>query len=52
MSHDRMLPLPAGSAVYELTTIGQTLEPMLLELGKWGSQFLPPVRIDGQKALI
>jgi DNA-binding HxlR family transcriptional regulator len=27
--------------VYELTAIGQALEPTLLELGKWGSQFVP-----------
>jgi DNA-binding HxlR family transcriptional regulator len=42
MIHRRTLPPPAGSAVYEATTMGQALEPMLLELGKWGSQFLPP----------
>jgi putative sterol carrier protein len=28
--------------VYELTAVGQALEPTLLELGKWGSQFVPP----------
>jgi putative sterol carrier protein len=28
--------------VYELTALGQALEPTLLELGKWGSQFVPP----------
>lgn len=38
----RVLPPPAGSTVYELTALGQELEPMLLELGKWGSQFVPP----------
>ena len=37
----RDLPPPAGSTVYELTPLGQSLEPMLLELGKWGSQFVP-----------
>lgn len=37
----RVLPPPAGSAVYELTTVGQALEKTLLELGKWGSQFVP-----------
>jgi DNA-binding HxlR family transcriptional regulator len=37
----RTLPPPAGSAVYELTALGQALEPTLLELGKWGSQFVP-----------
>jgi DNA-binding HxlR family transcriptional regulator len=39
----RTLSPPAGSAVYELTPVGQALEPMLIELGKWGSQFVPPL---------
>src|SRR3712207_6693341 len=38
----RVLPPPAGSTVYELTAVGQALEKTLLELGKWGSQFVPP----------
>lgn len=38
----RVLPPPAGSTVYELTPLGQALEKTLLELGKWGSQFVPP----------
>ena len=38
----RVLPPPAGSMVYELTPLGQALEKTLLELGKWGSQFVPP----------
>lgn len=38
----RVLPPPAGSTVYELTPLGQALEKPLLELGKWGSQFVPP----------
>ena len=38
----RVLPPPAGSTVYELTPLGQALEQTLLELGKWGSQFVPP----------
>ncbi len=37
----RVLPPPAGSTVYELTALGQGLENAVLELGKWGSQFLP-----------
>jgi DNA-binding HxlR family transcriptional regulator len=37
----RVLPPPAGSAVYMLTPMGQALEKAVLELGKWGSQFLP-----------
>jgi DNA-binding HxlR family transcriptional regulator len=38
----RTLPPPAGSTVYELTALGQALEQTLLELGRWGSQFVPP----------
>jgi DNA-binding HxlR family transcriptional regulator len=38
----RTLPPPAGSTVYQLTSLGQSLEKTLLELGKWGSQFVPP----------
>lgn len=38
----RILPPPAGSTVYELAAIGQALERSLLELGRWGSQFVPP----------
>ncbi|MCI0395637.1 MAG: winged helix-turn-helix transcriptional regulator [Chloroflexi bacterium] len=37
----RVLPPPAGSTVYELTSSGRALEKSMLELGKWGSQFLP-----------
>lgn len=38
----RVLPPPAGSTVYDLTPMGLALDRALLELGKWGSQFLPP----------
>lgn len=38
----RVLPPPAGSTVYALTPLGLALEKTLLELGKWGSQFVPP----------
>ncbi|GAB4414005.1 MAG: winged helix-turn-helix transcriptional regulator [Anaerolineae bacterium] len=38
----RVLPPPAGSTVYQLTPLGLALEKTLLELGKWGSQFVPP----------
>ena len=31
------LPPPAGSRVYELTDRGAQLEPVVLELGRWGS---------------
>lgn len=33
----RWLPPPAGSTVYELTEKGRGLEPVIIELGKWGS---------------
>jgi DNA-binding HxlR family transcriptional regulator len=33
-----MLAPPASVAVYELTPRGQALEPILIELGRWGSQ--------------
>jgi DNA-binding HxlR family transcriptional regulator len=33
----RRLPPPAASQVYELTERGRALEPVLLELGRWGS---------------
>jgi DNA-binding HxlR family transcriptional regulator/putative sterol carrier protein len=37
----RVLPPPAGSTVYELTPLGQSLEKPILELGRWGAQLLP-----------
>ncbi len=46
----RVLPPPAGSTVYELTAVGQALEKTLLELGKWGSQWVPP-SMDGATVL-
>jgi DNA-binding HxlR family transcriptional regulator len=42
----RVLPPPAGSAVYELTSLGQALQKSLIELGKWGSQFVPAAAED------
>jgi DNA-binding HxlR family transcriptional regulator len=33
----RTLAPPAGSRVYELTARGRALEPVLLELGRWGT---------------
>jgi DNA-binding HxlR family transcriptional regulator len=36
--HRRTLAPPAGSRVYELTDWGLELEPVLLRLGRWGSQ--------------
>jgi len=46
----RVLPPPAGSTVYQLTRLGQALEPAVLELGKWGSQFVP-LSADGVHVL-
>lgn len=36
-----VLPPPAASTVYGLTPLGMALENSMLELGKWGSQFMP-----------
>ncbi|MFC7616453.1 winged helix-turn-helix transcriptional regulator [Actinokineospora soli] len=38
----RDLPPPARVAVYELTDWGRELEPLLLHLGRWGSQVATP----------
>ena len=38
----RVLPPPAGSTVYELTEVGQALEPVVMALGRWGMRFLGP----------
>jgi DNA-binding HxlR family transcriptional regulator len=38
----RKLAPPAGSRVYELTERGLAIEPILLELGRWGSQIPLP----------
>jgi DNA-binding HxlR family transcriptional regulator len=43
--HRRLLPLPDRGTVYELTTYGRELEPILLALGRWGTKSmtrLPP----------
>jgi DNA-binding HxlR family transcriptional regulator len=34
----RKLPPPTGARVYELTDRGRALEPVVLELGRWGSE--------------
>lgn len=38
--HQRELPPPAASTVYELTPLGEELKPILESLGSWGSRFL------------
>lgn len=42
----RVLPPPAGSSVYELTEVGQALEPAIAALGRWGYRFLSARRED------
>ena len=37
----RRLPPPAASTVYELTDRGRALEPVLLEMARWGRALLP-----------
>lgn len=39
-----VLPPPAGSSVYQLTEVGQALEPVLMAIGRWGVRFLGPAR--------
>jgi DNA-binding HxlR family transcriptional regulator len=34
------LPPPAGSRVYELTELGRALEPVVVELSRWGASLL------------
>ena len=34
------LPPPAGSKVYELTGAGRSLEPVIVELSRWGSRLM------------
>lgn len=46
MLRRRTLPPPAGSVVYELTPVARGLESTLVELGKWGSQFVPAQRTE------
>jgi DNA-binding HxlR family transcriptional regulator len=40
------LPAPAGSTVYELTELGEGLEPVLKELFRWGLNFIGEPRPD------
>jgi DNA-binding HxlR family transcriptional regulator len=42
----RKLGPPAGSSVYELTEEGARLEPILIELGRWGRH--RPMTADGE----
>lgn len=38
----RTLAPPSGARVYELTERGEALEPVILELGRWGAE-VPPI---------
>jgi DNA-binding HxlR family transcriptional regulator/putative sterol carrier protein len=40
------LPPPAGSKVYELTPLGRALEPVIVELSRWGSGLLGTPRAE------
>jgi DNA-binding HxlR family transcriptional regulator len=42
----RVLPRPARAVVYELTEYGLELEPVVLELGRWGAKNLGDPRSD------
>jgi DNA-binding HxlR family transcriptional regulator len=42
----RLLPLPDGGTVYELTTYGRELEPILLALGRWGTKSMGRLPAD------
>ena len=44
--HRRLLPLPDGGTVYELTTYGRELEPILLALGRWGTKSMGRLPAD------
>jgi DNA-binding HxlR family transcriptional regulator len=47
------LPPPAASRVYELTERGTGLEPVLLELGRWGSATpLPDAAVFGPDSVV
>ncbi len=46
--HQRRLPPPAASTVYELTERGRQLKPVLLALGAWGLPLLGPLRPSEQ----
>jgi DNA-binding HxlR family transcriptional regulator len=39
--HHRRLPPPYATQVYELTETGRALEPVLIELGRWGGANAP-----------
>jgi DNA-binding HxlR family transcriptional regulator len=36
----QLLPAPLGVSVYRLTEMGRALEPVIMELGRWGGRFM------------
>jgi DNA-binding HxlR family transcriptional regulator len=40
------LPPPAGSSVYELTSLGRSLEPVMVALSRWGAGLMGTPRED------
>lgn len=42
----RVLPRPSGAVVYELTEVGQGLEPSVRALGTWGAKLLGDPRAN------
>lgn len=47
----RRLPPPYASQVYELTAQGRALEPVLIELGRWGGAYAPPPCSEARMSL-
>lgn len=46
------LPPPAASMVYQLTEAGRSLEPIVIELAKWGHKFTSPGECFDPRATI
>jgi DNA-binding HxlR family transcriptional regulator len=44
--HRRLLPFPDRGTVYELTVYGRELEPILMALGRWGTQSMGRLHSD------
>jgi DNA-binding HxlR family transcriptional regulator len=44
--HRQLLPMPDRGTVYELTTYGRELEPILLALGRWGTKSMAGLPSD------
>ena len=44
----RRLPPPAASAVYELTAVGRSLEPVVSAIGQWGATVILSQRVSSE----